>query len=140
MIKWFNSLERWVKRIIAIVAILTALSPILTSTIKVSKKYVRFVLDGPELLNDIQELKSSLFVLTGVVPASLEDVDDNEYYLYLGGVRIEGRIKRTISGDLYVFIPDEEMGEKAFSVVYHNDRSEYYFIDFSGKYIPLIKK
>lgn len=140
MIKWYSKLEGWAKRLIAIAAILTALSPIISGTIKVSKKYVKFVIEGPQLVEDISELKNSLYVLTGVVAANMPYVDNNEYYLYLNNRKVIGRIKVATSGDLYVFVPDDEMGEKTFAVNYNKDRDHYYFIDFSGRYIELIKK
>ena len=139
MIKWFNQLESWAKRIIAIVAIIAGLSPVLASVYKVSKKYLAFIKDGPELILDIEELKNSMYVLTGVVAAELNNVDEFIYYAYWMDQKITGRIKVTSSGNKYVFISDDVIGERCFSVYLNQDTDTYHFYDFSGNYIPLIK-
>ncbi len=133
----FSELNTKLQNLVKVIGALMFLSPLLITCVKKSVPYIKFVIAGPELVENVDELKKSLFVLTGVVAANSTDLNNNEYYLYFNKERVIGRIKVTKSGNKYIFVPSEGVGERAFSVNYNDDMKHWYFIDFTGAYKQL---
>lgn len=99
--------------------------------------YTHFIYTGPELVKNVEALKTSVLVLTGAFKANVAAIDSTVYKVQWRGHKYTGVIKTMLSGDTYVFIKDGEIGEQIFVVNYHRDTREWYFIDFEGNYVKL---
>ena len=111
--------------------------PIVKNLFQEGKPYIEFVERGPELVKSVDELRESLFVLTGVIASDLPSIDSCEYSIEWHGNEMTGRIKSTRSGNIYVFIPTETVGERTFILNYNKDTKRWFFIDFDGHYVEL---
>lgn len=136
----FNELNDKLQVAVKFIAAILFLTPLLITCVKNSMPYVKFVITGPILVENVDELKKSVFVLTGVVASDLKDIDDNEYYITIDGDKLLGRIKTTESGNNYIFIPSNDVGERTFIVNYNKDKERWYYVDFDGNYTEIYAK
>lgn len=140
IITWYNKLEKRARVLVSVLGILAILTPVLKDVFNISKGYVSFILNGPALVDEVDELSNALFTITGIASSALPLVDNNVYYAKWKGDIIEGRVKMTKSGNLYVFIPDDLTGERCFAAYLNHDTGDYHFYDFDGNYISLKRK
>ncbi len=118
---------------------------VLTTVIKTNKSRVAFVKYGSERVDSLEvqvkELRNAVFVLAGALADNMPYVDSCTYYIEdNNGEEIIGRIKVALSEDLYIFIPDNVVGERPYLIGYHRGRSRYHFFNFSGTLVPVYKK
>lgn len=124
--------------------------------IKRGDKHITFIKEGPALIDSLDrenkylidslqmqvyELRTAVFVLAGALSDNMPYVDSCTYYIKgENGEEVIGYIKRALSYDLYIFVPDDIVGERPYLIGRHLGKSRYHFFDFSGKYVPVYKK
>lgn len=135
----FKNLNEKLQLAIKIVGAFIFLSPLIITGIKNAVPYLQFVVKGPELVSNVQELKRGLLTVTGALADNAEFVDSILYSIEWRDHKYTGRLKRMKTGDIYVFLKDGEVGEQVFLAIYHRGTSKYHFIDFDGNYIKIDK-
>ncbi len=133
------SLNDRLHKVAKTMGVLIFLLPIVITGITKLIPYVGFIYKGPELVINVETLKTSVLVLTGAFKANVATTDSTKYKVQWKGHKYTGTIKTMLSGDTYVFIKDGEIGEQIFVINFHKDTREWYFIDFEGNYIKLDK-
>jgi hypothetical protein len=133
----FKDLNDKLQLAIKIVGALIFLSPLVITTIKKSVPYIQFVIKGPELVENVQELKRGLLVATAGVSANMETIDSTIYKIYWRGHEYKGILSKSKSGIIYVSVRDGEIGEQMFAASYDNKWFQWYFIDFDGNRVNL---
>ena len=136
MTKWYNELNNKVQKYIKIVSTLVIITPSIIVGVKKSIPYINFVIKGPELVNNVSELKEALLLTNSILSANLECVDSTEYKVNWKDHLYRGKLKSTKSGN--VFLRDGIIGVQSFAASYDNDNCKWYFIDFDGNRIDLI--
>jgi TRAP-type mannitol/chloroaromatic compound transport system permease small subunit len=138
--KRFFGLEERLHKLAKTMGVLIFLLPIVITGIIKFVPYMHFIYTGPELVKNVETLKTSVLVLTGAFKANVASIDSTTYKVNWKEHEYTVTIKVMFSGDTYAFVKDGEIGEQIFVVNYHRDTREWYFIDFSGNYIKLEKK
>ena len=136
----FKNLNEKLQLLIKIVGALIFLSPLIITGVKKTVPYLQFVAKGPELVNNVRELKSGLLVATAAAFANMEDVDSTIYIIHWKDHTYRGRLSKTKSGNVYVAVRDGEIGEQLFAAAYDYKWFSWYFIDFEGNRVDLIEK
>jgi len=114
-------------------------TPMVITGIKGLIPYIKFVGKGPELVSSVQALEQGLLVTTSALSADMENIDSCLYKIDWCNHIYTGILKRSKSGNNYVFVRDGKLGVQVFGVYYDYDNFIWYFYDFKGKRINLNK-
>jgi len=98
--------------------------------IREAKPYLSFLKNGPELVERLDRLNQAYVVLAGVVSSDLENLDNNIYIAEYKDREVEGILKKTRSGNSYIFLADTKLGKMPYLAIYDYDMKEYIFFDF----------
>ncbi len=140
MLKLIKNLNDKLQLPIKIIGTIVFFIPMIFGAVKFCKPYVISISRIPHIDSTVTELRNSLYVLTGVVASELNGNDSTEYTVIWKGKEITARLKPTESGNVYVFLPDNAVGERTFIANYNYDTKKYYFADFKGNMITLKEK
>lgn len=133
-----KSLNEKLQPVIKLVGAIVFLTPLIWTGIKKSVPYFQFVVKGPELVSNVEELKRSLLTITGAFADNSISIDSTEIYVATWrNHKYKARLKRMKTKDVYVFLKDGEMGETSFLAIYHHGTNTWNFIDHDGVWITL---
>jgi len=121
--------------LVAIIGSLTFLYPKIHSTYKVSKDYLEFLANGIEIKKDIDNLNQYHMVLSSILRANMEKVihdGHTKYGTYINGKLIPVKLRLSITGDIFVFVPDGKAG--VYSIKLNKDEDKFSYIDFDGNH------
>jgi len=142
--EFFDRLPGYSKKmglIATVVGSVVFLSPYVSRAILGTKEYLLFLGSAVELKKDVHDIKRGQHQLGKILRANMELVEPNEihvvtfinereYGVYINGILIKSRLRKSHSGDVYVFIEDGSVG--VYKVSWNHDEHKFSYIDFDG--------
>lgn len=121
--------------LVAIIGSLIFIYPKIVSVYTVSKDYLEFLANGIEIKKDIDNLNQYHMVLSSIIRANMEKIEHDghtKYGIYIDNTLIPVKLRKSITEDIFVFVPDGKAG--VYSVKFNNDENLYSYIDFDGNH------
>lgn len=136
--KFWHNITIWQQRLVIIVSIIISISFLYPEYKSIKREIdviIEFQKHATQIELDIKNLNSYIKVLSGILKASLHKVNDKSYVVSMPTghmpIMVNVKIRKTLSGNIYVFVPDDKVG--VYFLSYNNDESKYSYTDFDGE-------
>ena len=134
--KLLTTLKRRLGLIAGIIAAVVIIKPYAVKFVRSMTTFVKTQTEIVQMQQDVHNLLQYHLVLSSIIRANTDKIncteDHKEFYVNFNGTDIVANIRKSKTGDVFVFVADGKAG--VYSVKYNFDEEKYSYIDFDGEH------